>query len=336
MLKETIYAPIQSDLEAIEKIISEQLRDEPNADILAVNEFILKAPGKRLRPALMVLMFYASVLDISLISKELVRKLHQAAAAVELIHMASLIHDDIIDHAPIRHHQPSIQAKFGMEIGVVQGVYLYALSLGLLSEAGNIEVLSRISYAVKTLCQGELSQVSDRNIIREISVYMSVLEQKTGVLFAVACECGIILSGASDLFRKKGALFGEKLGVVFQIADDYMDFMGDEKTLGKDPGQDFELGEMTLPVLLLLDSAKSEEERIEIEMLMSDSRSDEALLKLRDRVYASQALYQTKEIAVAYLEKAEGCLEGFSDTIYKTSLEVLLGFVEQRAFASHV
>ncbi len=332
MLKETIYAPIQSDLDAIEKIISEQLRDEPNKGILAINEFILKAPGKRLRPALMVLMFYASLSDASTVSKERVHKLHQAAAAVELIHMASLIHDDIIDHAPIRHHQPSVQAKFGMEIGVVQGVYLYALSLGLLSDAGNIEVLSRISYAVKTLCQGELSQVSDRNTIREMSEYMTVLEQKTGVLFAVACECGIILAGASDSFRKQGALFGENLGVVFQIADDYMDFMGDEKTLGKDPGQDFELGEMTLPILLLLAAAKSEDERSEIEMLMSESRPEDALLKLRDRVHASQALNQTKEIAVQYLEKAEGCLEGFSDTIYKTSLEVLLGFVEQRAF----
>ena len=111
--------------------------------------------------------------------------------------MASLIHDDVIDHAPVRHNQPSIDAKWGKEVAIPMGVYLYSISLNLISEAGDLDVLTIISHAVKTLCEGELGQVLDRNNIISIPQYLAILKKKTGILFSAACQSGALLAGCS-------------------------------------------------------------------------------------------------------------------------------------------
>ncbi len=216
--------------------------------IRRVLDYLVQSPGKRLRPLLTVLS-YRSVAGDADLPIAVIR----LAAAIELIHMASLVHDDIIDAADTRHGHPSFHKQFSVEVAIPVGVLLYSISLKLLSDVGHLEVISRVSRAVDQLCGGELDQVLSRDQF-DITVadYLLVLKKKTSALFSLSVWGGVLLAGAANEKGQDAFRFGTSLGLLFQVSDDMLDFTGRADQLLKGGNQDFILGEITLPLIVLL------------------------------------------------------------------------------------
>lgn len=298
-----LYGPILNDLVKVEALISANLQSTRLTSLLEVNQYVLQAPGKRLRPTL-CLLAYKSLSK----AKNVPNSVIQIASALEMLHMASLIHDDIIDHADIRHNQPTVHRKYGQEIAIPLGVYLYSLSLKEIANAGNFDVLRRISHTVKILCEGEMNQIFERgNIELNLKKYLIILKKKTAILFATACYSGALLSGST----KKEAFIlkhvGHCLGMLFQIGDDIQDVIGTDDKLGKKVGQDFEMGELTLPFLLTLEQLPDAEKETVGQLIQSKDKSVFPLLK--EKVFQTSALEQSKALAIAYISRAEELLQ---------------------------
>ncbi len=333
MLKDVLIHPIKDELHKMEGIILRALGQESYGHIAEMTSYLMKSPGKRIRPILLLFCFKA-ILDGEKVPSvdSVMRRAITLAAAIELIHMASLVHDDIIDHADTRHERPAFHHKFGTEIGMTMGVYLYSKSLSLIAEVGHPDVLKIISQAVEDLCRGEIIQLTHRNEPSyDLDDYLRILKEKTGVLFAASCQCGAILAGASPSIQTSLYQYGESLGIVFQIADDFMDVMGDKETLGKTPGQDFKQGEITLPILYLVDSLEGQDRDDMIAKI--NSKHPEHLAELKNRILQSDAPVRSRELAGYYLNKARLCLKDLPQTKFKKSLYSFVDFVEKRAFS---
>ncbi|MEK7299006.1 MAG: polyprenyl synthetase family protein [Candidatus Margulisiibacteriota bacterium] len=301
---------IKTHLDAVETRLSERLLACEESGVRAINVAMVASPGKRLRPILCLLSYFATA------RTPRPDQIYNIAAALELIHMASLVHDDIIDHAPLRHDRPSVQAQWGPETATAYGVYLYAESLAFIAESDNRDVLRAISETVRYMCLGEMRQVFDRgNWDLDTDSYLRILEQKTGVLFSAACRSGAIMADASDNQIAALGEFGRKLGVVFQLTDDYLDVLNDGQILGKDGAQDFKMGEPTMPVILLLQRVPPAEKADLIRLLSAPSQPNyQALLS---RVRASQALAETLAIIHRTLDEAVTALSVLPDSGYK-------------------
>jgi geranylgeranyl pyrophosphate synthase len=332
MLKDVLTHPIRDELHKMESIISQSLGKESYGHISEMMAYLTKSRGKRIRPILLLFSFKALVDGEKVPSIEVVnRQAVTLAAAIELIHMASLVHDDIIDHADTRHERASFHHKFGTEIGMTMGVFLYAKSLSLIAEVGHPNVLKVISDAVEDLCRGEITQLTHRTEPSfELDDYLRILKEKTGVLFAASCQCGAILAGASKPIQEALYQYGESLGIVFQIADDFMDVMGDQETLGKATGQDFEQGEITLPILYLIEGLYGEDRDDVIAKVCS--KRPEHLAELKERIINSDAPDKSKALAKEYLNKAKLSLKDLPQTKFKKSLYSFVDFVEKRTF----
>ena len=248
-----IYKPIRGELKKVEGILRHRLGGSQNKSIVELCNFLLTARGKMIRPALVI--FSAKITNGSDRSRPSSSDLFKIASAMELIHMASLIHDDIIDRADLRHNKPTVNYKWGQDVSIALGDYLYSLAFELLSHCANTDILQCISSAAKAMCEGELVQVCRRdnvNILKER--YMVMVKKKTASLFAASCQAGALVSGSSRAAQAALRDYGMNFGITFQIVDDYLDFVGEKRSLGKRPGQDIRVGEVTLPMIDLLES----------------------------------------------------------------------------------
>lgn len=325
-LKE-IFRPIEKELLEVEKVLENSLRSTGYKSILEMNNYLLNARGKRLRPALFILSAKAS--PKKGVSK---KKLANIASAVELIHMASLIHDDVIDHSSLRHNKPTINSKWGEDVSIALGDYLYSVAFELFSDFAKPDIIRCISSATKMMCEGELIQVCERDNLGLLKErYIIIVKKKTASLFAASCQAGSLASYSKGLLQDALKEYGLNLGVAFQIADDYLDLAGDQECLGKAPGQDIKIGELTLPVLNLLESAE-EEERKELRKLLNSKRTRASLKKIKSRLIGSDAAHRTKETALSYVTLAKEKINPLSNSLYKESLLNLADFVMERGF----
>jgi len=319
-----LYKLVEPEMNQVSKVIETTLLNTQTKPLREINSYILSAKGKRLRPLLCLLFF-----KVHNGKSENLNQVIHLAAALELIHMASLIHDDIIDKADIRHNQPSVYAKWGTEAAIPIGVYLYSMSLSLIAKTNNIALLQRISKTVQHLCEGELVQVLERdNLNLDIKSHLLALKKKTAVLFSLACFSGTYLAGQSLRTCYKAKHFGFGLGMGFQISDDVMDFTATEKQLGKKPGQDYEQGEMTLPILLLLKNASPELQKTLITSMQSKEATFDQIKDLL--VQHPHAIENTKSLALGYLNVAKKSLEGLPQNSYKDSFEAILTLLQNR------
>lgn len=323
-LKE-IYRSIEDELNAVTQALKVSLSKTRNKSILKMNQFLLQAPSKRLRPALVILSAKATSNHKS---EEGSRKLINIASAIELIHTASLIHDDVLDHAVLRHNRSSINSKWGSDISIALGDYLYSRAFELISSCNNMDILSCISQATSLMCEGELVQVCERNNISLLRQrYFFIVKKKTASLFAASCESGATLSGCPKLIQSALRRYGLNLGIAFQITDDCLDLIGEQKDLGKTPGADFKVGELTLPLLNLL-SQTSDRNRL---ISLIKGRGGQATFKeIKKRFIDSSAFLKTKEDVFSYIQKARVNLNGLSDSCFKQSLCALTDYVAQR------
>ncbi len=324
-LKE-IYQPIRKELQEVENTLEKSLSRARNGSILKVNRFVLSTPGKRLRPALVILSAKAaSSCQLSAVSCQLIK----VASAIELIHTASLIHDDVIDHSLRRHNNQTVNSRWGEDVSITLGDYLYSLAFELISDSGNTDILGCISQAAKAMCEGELLQVLERDnlsLLRE--KYVLIIKQKTASLFAASCQSGAIAANSPKSVRKALADYGMNFGIAFQMIDDCLDLMGQGESLGKAPGQDIRMGEVTLPLLNLLKSV-SPAQRARLKKLLK-SKDDGCLEKIRRELNNSNALDTAREICRGYLDCARERLEVLKHSPARESLLGLGDYVFKR------
>ena len=325
-LKE-IYQPICKELKEVERTLEKSLSRARNGSILKVNRFVLDTPGKRLRPALVILSAKASCgHKPSTVNYQLIK----IASAIELIHTASLIHDDVIDHSDRRHNNQTVNSRWGEDVSITLGDYLYSLAFELISDSGNTDILGCISQAAKAMCEGELLQVLERDnlsLLRE--KYILIIKQKTASLFAASCQSGAIAANSPKPVREALADYGMNFGIAFQMIDDCLDLMGQGESLGKAPGQDIRMGEVTLPLLNLLKSV-SPGQRARLKELLK-SKDDGCLEKIRRELNNSNALEAAREISQGYLDLAKERLKVLANSPARESLFGLGDYLFKRA-----
>jgi len=239
-----IYAPVQPDLTKVES----QLKSVSQADFPPLAELLsyILSGGKGIRPALTLLSgkFYHYNLDLLL----------PMATAIELMHTATLVHDDAIDNSPVRRGRPTINRIWGEDRAVLVGDYLFAKAGEFAAATGNLRVIMLFSQTLRTISSGELAQTFDAFNLKQTSDhYLDRISRKTASLFATATESGAILSQAPEESIEILREYGYNLGIAFQIVDDTLDFIGTEEEMGKPIGSDLAQGTLTLPAMLLLE-----------------------------------------------------------------------------------
>lgn len=264
---------IGPDLYSVEERIADQSKEVDPA-VEHYIEYAIGGSGKRLRPALALLSGGAT--------GRIVSDHVDLAVIVELIHIASLVHDDIMDGADRRRDRPTLNAKWGNSLTVLVGDVLFAHALRLSTKFSNSDVSRRIADAAADVCTGEILQTQRRfDLNVPLSEYYRMVQMKTGALFAVSCELGAFLSGASPAVISALKNYGNKIGIAYQVLDDCIDLVGDEEMIGKTLGTDIASGKFTLPVLLLLQNSSSKQkEELRSSLLSEEGISPTALVEL--------------------------------------------------------
>lgn len=246
----TLYAPIQADIDHLESFLeTEFAREEPFIGELFSH--VRCYHGKRIRPALLLLVGRLSGPAPNMIRPDQLEGLVKMAAVVELIHTATLVHDDILDSAELRRNVETLHQLWGERVAILMGDFIYSRAFSLSTEVdGMASIMSR---ATNLICEGELLQIRHRfHADLDEEVYLDIIRKKTAILYAVACEVGARIAGLGEPERKALYQFGLDLGMAFQIIDDCMDYAGDESVVGKSLGTDLHQGKVTLPLIHLL------------------------------------------------------------------------------------
>jgi heptaprenyl diphosphate synthase len=236
---------VAPDLETIESGLRRLIDNDPNV-VSAPMADLFAAGGKRIRPALVLLAAQCATYDLD--------RLTPAAMAVELVHAATLVHDDVIDRAQVRRGRPTVAAKLGDEAAIVVGDYYFAKAYEQAAFTESPDVVAILARAVMDICAGEVRQQAIRHSYdTEVDEYMRRIEAKTATLLAACCDIGALLGGVDAARRSAIRAYGRLLGLAFQIADDVLDYEGSEHEMGKPIGHDIEEGFATLPLMLALE-----------------------------------------------------------------------------------
>jgi octaprenyl-diphosphate synthase len=295
--------------------VEERIRAQAKAFDPAVEgyvSYVCGTGGKRLRPALALLSagatgkITASHVDLAVI--------------LELVHIATLVHDDIMDGAELRRDQPSANAKWGNAITVLLGDCLFSHALRLSTNFSNSDICRRIADAAAEVCSGEIIQTQRRFDLKlSTADYYRIIEMKTAALFSAACELGAFISEASPPVIGALKAFGTKLGVAYQIYDDIIDLTGSEDETGKTLGTDLRKGKFTLPVLLMLQSGK--DVATIHNLLLKEDKVDEELLVAM--LGSAGALQAAKGVAFRLIDEAVSQLDGIQDNKYARGLRAI-------------
>lgn len=281
--------------------------------------YVCEISGKRIRPALAILSGGAT----GEISSDQVK----IGSVVELVHLATLIHDDIMDGADVRREMPTASAKWGSSLSVLLGDCLFAHALELAASFEDNAISQRVSAAASAVCQGEILQTQrrfDLNLSRED--YFRMIEMKTGALFAAATELGARTAGASEATQENLRDFGMKVGTAYQIYDDCLDLVGQEEIAGKTLGTDLIKGKLTLPVLNLIGSAtEAQRDKLNKRLLLKEPIDVTALAGIADY---DGAIERAVETGKTVLEDARGHLVGLAESPYRQALDAVTRYLD--------
>jgi geranylgeranyl pyrophosphate synthase len=318
MTLDEIYKPVKEDLKLVEARL-EQIAQNDIPVLSQMLEFALLKVGKRVRPALTLLSgkFYKYDLDI----------LVPMAAAVELLHIGTLIHDDMIDNSETRHGKQAVYRVYGTNSALLLGDYLFSRAGSLAATTDNMRVIKRFSETLMTISGGELREAKVAfNPSGARDNYYKWISDKTACLFVMSSECGSVLSGCPD--DQVAALkdYALNFGLAFQIIDDILDFVGDQATLGKPIGSDLTEGAITLPSIIYAEKHPSD--KIIQEIIVE--RRKELVPQAVEKVKASSVIDDCRKIAGEFYTKACRSLELLPDCDARKSLNALVEFVIAR------
>ncbi|MBN1794362.1 MAG: polyprenyl synthetase family protein [Candidatus Omnitrophica bacterium] len=328
---QTIYHPIKDEMRRVEDELARSLFKTRHYGVERVSHYLLESPGKRIRPALCILSAKASLGNR--LSPERGKELIKAAAAIELIHLASLVHDDVIDQAHLRHNRPTINARWKEDVSIAFGDYINSLAFELIAECSIPDIPQCLSAATRLMCEGELLQVLKREDTVSEEEYFLVVKKKTASFFVACCRCGSLISETRRHISEALKDYGFNFGIAFQIIDDYLDLTGAEEALGKDPGQDIKTGELTLP-LLKLQGLLSEPQKKDLENLLYSGNKKDAFSQIKHLFFSSGAALKTREAAVFFADSAKAGITTLPDSRYKEGLHLLADYIIERGFGA--
>ncbi|MDZ4724484.1 MAG: polyprenyl synthetase family protein [candidate division Zixibacteria bacterium] len=313
--------PVQADLAAFDRKLSDYLRGDSPL-ISSIARHLLKSKGKRIRPAFLFLSSRAS--------DSYTEHSVDASLAIELIHTATLLHDDVVDDAELRRGQETVNAKWTNLISVLMGDYLFAKAFRIMVDTGSIELIGAISKATERVSVGELRQIEETgNYALSEDEYLEIIADKTASLFAVSCETGPILS-RRPAERDRFALFGESIGTAFQIADDLLDFIGEADKIGKQPGNDVMNGKVTLPLIYSLKQV-SEASGREIIKYLKTQDDGESFKTIHRFVTENGGIDYAYRRADELCQQGLESLDRLQQSVYYDRLTEMVRFTTQRA-----
>jgi geranylgeranyl pyrophosphate synthase len=328
-----LLEPLAADLERVERKLREPTLsaavsvDYPQLSVIL--EQLLGSGGKRLRPALALLAGRFHPVDPD--------KLVSLAASVEMLHTATLVHDDLIDGALLRRGNPTLNANWGPGATVLAGDYLFARSASLAAETENVRVVAIFANTLMTICSGELRQIFDRRTIppldskdawkRALALYDERIHAKTASLFSAATEGAAVLSGAPETHLAALRDYGLLLGTGFQIVDDVLDFSGDQETLGKPIGSDLREGIVTLPVLYY-SRAHLDDDRVAA--VVRDGGDDKLVREVVAAIRESGAVDQALDRAGRLIMQSQEALAALPEGEPRTIMHALADYAISR------
>lgn len=323
-LKHQIHRLLGEDLRAVHGILEQQFRN-PNVFVGDVAQHVSRFQGKRIRPILTLLS--ARAVDASQRASETA---HRLAAVVEMIHTATLVHDDVIDDADLRRHVSTVHRRWNTETSVLFGDYLFSKAFHLAATTGDAEACRLIGHATNRTCEGELNQIATR-LEQSVSErdYFRVVHGKTGQLFAVSTLLGARASRADRHQQQQLKLFGARLGTAFQIADDVLDLTESTEKTGKDSANDLSNHRLTLPLIRALRLSSAAERNRLRDLLFSSEAADHA--KLRGEPAVRRGLESAQATARRFADRALRCLAGFPPSEPRSALEAIAAFSVHRS-----
>lgn len=318
-----IVEPVEPFLKAVANCLAEQVQTF-DQEIAGYAQYALTNQGKQLRPALVAL----SGGTIGKPNDSLVT----VAVIIEMVHLATLVHDDVMDEAVLRRQQPTLAATWGNQISVLVGDCLFAHALKLAAGFPTTEICRAVSAATKTVCSGEILQTHrQRQFPFSREEYFKVLEMKTAELFALSCDLGAWLCGATPAERSALRQFGMALGTAYQVYDDCLDLFGSEALVGKSLGTDLANGKLTLPVLVAVERAGAAD-RAQLEEWIGQW-DDTHLGRVIGLLEKYAALEESRGVIRFFLDAAREHLGRLPNTDSRLALISLTGFLEQQTIA---
>ncbi len=317
------------DLDAALARVVARFHDQITSDLPQVDRlcgFVERYRGKMLRPTLAVLAGQATCPGAA-VSEDAIT----IGAVVEMIHIATLVHDDVLDDADTRRGGPTINRLHGSEAAVIFGDYLISQAFHLCSGIGDQRIALRVGEVTSTVCAGEMLQLSNRgNPDLDEATYFSIIDRKTAALIAVACELGARVAGATDEDFRRLSTYGSRLGAAFQIQDDRLDITGADSVVGKPLGKDLEKGKMTLPLIHFLRTGPDADrsvirERVRVEQPLNGSRA-----LLNARLERAGSIAYARAAAERLIAEAKAEIAPLADTPAKAALIALADAVIAR------
>src|SRR6187402_577136 len=306
------HQAVKDDFSAVNTLIIKQLHSDVGL-VENIGHYLVEAGGKRLRP-LMVLLT-ANALGYTQHGKQHL----ELAAIIEFIHTATLLHDDVVDMSNLRRGRPTANAQWGNAPSVLVGDFLYSRAFQMMVAIGSMDVMAILSDTTNIIAEGEVQQLvnaKDPNVNEEN--YFRVIDKKTAILFAAACEVAAVQCGATPAQREALRLYGRHVGVAFQLVDDALDYRGDAETLGKNVGDDLAEGKPTLPLIYTMREGTPEQAALVRKAIQKGGIED--LESIRAAVEASGSLEYTAQLARDYVARAIKCLEALPASEYRDAL----------------
>ncbi|MEH7254860.1 MULTISPECIES: heptaprenyl diphosphate synthase component II [Bacillaceae] len=315
-----MYSFLNSDINIIEKNLEETIQ----ADSLLLKRaslHTLQAGGKRIRPVFVLLAGKFGRYDINVMKN--------VAVALELIHMASLVHDDVIDDADLRRGQPTVKAKWDNKTAMYTGDFIFALSLELMSEINKPLAHQILANTILEVSVGEIQQIKDKyRFDQNLRDYLRRIKRKTALLISASCQLGAITADVEESTHKKLYRFGYYVGMAFQITDDILDFTSTEEELGKPAGSDLLQGNITAPALYAMENDRIREKIEKVHVAMEPALIGE-LIKL---IKESGAIERSIALSDMYLNKALAVLEELPANKAKKTLRDIAKFIGRRKY----
>lgn len=295
----------KDDMDQVNALIMQEMRSDV-ALIPQLAGYLIASGGKRLRPLL-------TIISSALFGYRGIRA-QRLAACVEFIHTATLLHDDVVDESDKRRGQDTANLIFGNQASVLVGDFLFSRAFQLMVADGDLEILRILSDASAVIAEGEVLQLATTsNLQTTFDEYKDVIESKTAALFAAATEVGAVINKQDPMVQSEVKNYGMALGVAFQIVDDVLDYAPPSQDLGKDTGDDFKEGKMTLPVILSYQDADEEERAFWKRVFVDDDQKESDFEAAQAYIKASNAIERSLDVARSYADQAEGNMQKLID-----------------------
>lgn len=321
---EPVQQLVAEDMALVNQLIVAKLESRVSL-IPELAGHLVSAGGKRVRPML-------TLIAASLCGYQGTRH-HGLAAAVEFIHTATLLHDDVVDQSDLRRGNATANAVWGNKPSVLVGDFLFARAFQLMVEDGSIQVLKILSDASAVIAEGEVAQLITANDTETTeAAYMEVITAKTATLFAAAAELGAVVADRTQSDANSLRSYGENLGIVFQLVDDVLDYNAREADLGKNVGDDFKDGKITLPVVLAFERGDDTERSFWKRTLEEGEQTAEDFSRALELMERHSTLNESMIRATDYADKAKASLDTFADNPAKSAMIDLVDFCIERIY----